>query len=104
VDLGAFERQEVPPASPEELLRTLIGAVIALDLPHPQEDLLVRPPEQALGKLIDANPENDRAASHRLQTFIKKVEGFRRRNILDDTQADALVAAASQVIALLANA
>ena len=104
VDMGAFERQSAPPASPEELLRTLIGAVIALDLPHSQENLLVRPPEQALGKLMDANFKNDRAAVHRLQTFVKKVEGFHRRNILNDVQAGALVAVANEIIALLANA
>jgi hypothetical protein len=60
--------------------------------------------EQALGKLMDVNPRNDRAAAHRLGTFIKKVEGFHRRNILDNAQADALAAAADEIIALLANA
>ena len=49
--------------------------------------------EQALGKLMDVNPMNDRAAAQQLENVIKKVEGFHRRIILDDAQADALAAA-----------
>lgn len=91
---------------PEEAIEDLAQAVIALDLASAGpggagvENALLASltgNSGALAKLQDDNPVNDQAAIGKLQAFTNEVEA-QRGNRLTDEQADALVAAASDII------
>ena len=82
------------------LTADLGDAVIALDLPQGLEKSLVAKLDSALQKLQDTNPNNDVVAVNKLEDFINQVEARSGRRI-DEADADDLIAAAEEIIALL---
>ena len=85
---------------PAQLTRDLKDAVLFLNLPNRVEKSLVGKLNKALKKLEDTNPSNDSDAVTPLQEFIANVES-ERGNSLNDVQADALIADAQAIVALL---
>jgi hypothetical protein len=90
VDMGAYE------AGPVVVLAT---TVIDLDLPKGIENSLVSKLEAAIDSL---NRGQDKAARNQLNAFINLVEAQRGKQI-SDTDADALITAALDIIELLST-
>jgi hypothetical protein len=94
---------------PSVTVRTLtpVGAiqglaihVMTLNLQHGIENSLDAKLEAAVQALDDVNNNNDVAAINSLQAFINAVEA-QRGNKISDADADALIAAAQEIIAVL---
>jgi hypothetical protein len=97
VDMGAYE---APMLDPVELLLKLVQDVRNMNLEKGIENSLVAKLEAALQVLDDVNENNDVAAINSLEAFINLVEAQRGKQI-SDTDADALIVAAQQIIDLL---
>jgi hypothetical protein len=97
---GVSLMQAVATWDPIDLLVNLMGKVIALNLPQGIKSGLVAKLNAALLVLVDTNQNNDVAAINILQGFINAVEAQRSNQILED-DADELIAAALEIIALL---
>ena len=82
---------------PEELTGELIVEVESLDLPRGIENSLVSKLEGALDAL---DRGQDNAAVNQLNAFINQVEAQRGKKI-SEADADALIAAAQEIIALI---
>jgi len=93
VDMGAYE------AGPIVVLAT---TVIDLDLPKGIENGLVAKLEAAFRVLDDVNVNNDVAAIPLLEAFINLVEAQRGKQI-SDTDANAMITAALDIIELLST-
>jgi len=89
-----------PPAHPLVLLVPLAAAVIDLNLDQGIENSLVAKLESAFQKLDDDNPNNDGAAVNKLEAFINQLEAQSGKKI-DPGDADNLIAAAEEIVALL---
>jgi len=98
VDMGAFERVPVP----AELIAELLEEVAGLGLPRGIENSLMAKLNAALGALEDENENNDAAAINTLGAFINAVEAQRGKKI-PEAEADALIAAAQEIIELLSD-
>ncbi|MDA2914238.1 hypothetical protein MYX77_09840 [Acidobacteriia bacterium AH_259_A11_L15] len=86
--------------TPAELIQQLIGDVVALNLKQGIANSLDSKLEAVLQALDDVNENNDVAAINALQAFINGVEAQRSIHI-PEADADALIAAAQQIITLL---
>ncbi len=87
---------------PVELLDILAQDIIDLDLQPGIENSLLAKLDTALQKLEDDNENNDAAAVNLLEAFINTVEAHRDKKI-PEADADALIAAAQEIIDLLSN-
>ncbi len=85
---------------PIELVLDLMQNVIDLNLQQGIENGLVAKLEAAMQSLDDINANNDVAAVNTLEAFINAVEAQRGTKITE-ADADALIAAAHEIIALL---
>ena len=97
VDMGAYE---APMLDPVELLLNLMQDVMDVNLQHGIENALVAKLEAALQVLEDVNGNNDVAAVNSLDAFINLVEAQKGKKI-SDMDANALIAAAQEIINLL---
>jgi len=86
-----------------DAIRQLIEQVEALDIHHGIKNSLIVKLNAAVKKLEDANESNDSMAINSLGAFINEVEAQRGKKI-SEADADALIAAAQQIIALLSGA
>jgi hypothetical protein len=89
VDMGAYERMPVP----AELILDLADDVMALNLYKGISNSLEAKLNAALRALEDENENNDIAAINTLGAFIK----------IPEAEADALIAAAQEIIELLSD-
>ena len=96
VDMGAYEAALLDPV---ELVLVLMQDVIDLDLHQGIENGLVSKLEAAIDSL---NRGQDKAARNQLNAFINLVEAQRGKQI-SETDADALIAAALDIIELLST-
>ena len=80
----------------------LLQRALDLGLPAGLENSLLAKLDNALAKLDDGNPNNDGAAVNQLEAFINQVEAQRGKKI-SDGDADALIAAAGAIIALVSE-
>lgn len=96
VDMGAYEAALLDPV---ELVLVLMQNVIDLDLQQGIENGLVSKLEAAIDSL---NRGQDKAARNQLNAFINLVEAQRGKQI-SETDADALIAAALDIIELLST-
>lgn len=85
-----------------EAIRQLIEQVEALDINYGIKNSLIAKLNTALRALEDANANNDAVAINSLGTFINEVEAQRGNNITE-ADADALIAAAQEIIAMLSG-
>jgi len=85
---------------PIDLLLALIDATMALNLPHGIETSLLAKLENALTNLEDGSPNNDVAAISTLEAFINEAEA-KTPNPIPQADAEALIAAAQAIIALI---
>ena len=85
---------------PAELMVELFHKVVNLKLNHGIENSLVAKLHTALAALNVAHARNDKAAINSLNAFINEVKAQRGKAI-PMARADALIAAASKIIALL---
>ena len=85
---------------PTDLITMLITHVASLGLPGSLENSLMSKLNGALDKLQDNNPNNDSAAIGKLNAFINQVAAQRGKNI-PQPDADALIAAAEEIIGLI---
>jgi len=92
--------EECPVLEPAELIAELLGEIGELALPGGIENSLMAKLEAALGALQDENENNDAAAVNSLEAFINAVEAQRGKKI-PEADADALIAAALDIIDLL---
>ena len=99
IDMGAFEFQ---PLTPVELLVDLADYVDGLSLQKGIANSLLAKLDTALEKLEDENDNNDQAAINSLKAFINAVEAQHGKKILEE-DADALIAAAEEIIELLGD-
>ena len=99
VDMGAYEYR---PPTPAELVAELLEGVGGLELPRGIANSLLAKLDTALQKLEDANENNDVAAINLLQAFINAIEAQRGKKI-PETDADALIADAMEIIELLST-
>jgi hypothetical protein len=99
VDMGAYEYR---PPTPAELVAELLEGVGGLELPRGIANSLLAKLDTALQKLEDANEKNDVAAINSLQAFINAIEAQRGKKI-PEADADALIAAAQEIIDLLST-
>ncbi|MHC4123701.1 MAG: choice-of-anchor Q domain-containing protein [Planctomycetota bacterium] len=97
VDMGAYEFQD-----PIELLLGLIDYVNDLNLPKGTANSLLAKLDNALKLLEDEDENNDGAAINLLDSFINTVEAQSGKKI-PETDADALIGAAEQIIELLST-
>ena len=88
--------------TPSEMMLDLADDVIALNLQRGISNSLDAKLNAALGALDDINANNDVAAINTLQAFINAVEA-QRGNKITEADADALIAAAQEIIALLSG-
>jgi hypothetical protein len=95
-DMGAYE---APAADAGQLLRNLLQRVRDLNLAAGITTSLEAKLNTALGKIVDRNAQNDAAAVNALEAFIQEVQAQRGKKIAAP-DADALVAAAQQIIDL----
>ena len=96
-----FENVCIPEAAdPVELLVDLAQDVIALNLQQGISNSLDAKLEAAMQALDDINENNDVAAINTLQAFINAVEA-QRGNKISETDADALIASAQEIIDVL---
>lgn len=86
--------------TPEELVHDLIDVVISLNLHQGIDNSLDAKLDAALKALEDVNENNDVAAVNTLQAFINAVEA-QRGNHIPEADADAMITAAQQIIAVL---
>jgi len=98
VDMGAYERMP----EPAELVAELLEEVGGLELPSGIENSLMAKLNAALRVLEDENENNDAAAVNTLEAFINAVEAQRGKKI-PEAEADALIAAAQEIIELLSD-
>ena len=77
----------------------LIASVMALDVSEGLDAML----SAALSVLDDLNDHNDGAAVKTLEAFISRVEA-ERGDTITDLEADALIAAAQEIIDLILGA
>jgi hypothetical protein len=96
-DIGAYE--SVPP-DPADLLKELVETVASLDVPHGIENALLAKLNAATLILGDLQPNNDHAAANVLGAFIHHVAAQYGKKISAE-DADALIAAAEKIIAML---
>jgi len=87
---------------PVELIAELLEEVGGLGLPRGIENGLEAKLDAALGALEDENENNDAAAINTLGAFINAVEAQRGKKI-PEAEADALIAAAQEIIELLSG-
>ncbi len=87
---------------PMELLDTLGQYILGLELQKGIENSLLAKLDTALEKLEDDNENNDTAAIKSLEAFINAA-GAQRGKKIPETDADALIAAAQQIIELLSD-
>jgi len=87
---------------PVELLDILAQDVIDLELQPGLENSLLAKLDAALQKLEDDNENNDAATINLLEAFINTVEAQRGKKI-PEADADALIAAAQEIIDLLSG-
>jgi hypothetical protein len=99
VDMGAYEYR---PPTPAELILDLADDVMALNLHKGIENSLEAKLNAALAVLEDENENNDIAAVNTLGAFINAVETQRGKKI-PEAEADALIAAAQEIIELLSD-
>ena len=97
VDIGAYEYEPVAEPCPFEKLEDLIAAVVASDLPHGTKNSLSATLSAALRSLERGNTT---PAVNQLEAFINQVKAQRGKAI-PATFADALIAAAEEIIAML---
>ncbi|MHC4240276.1 MAG: FG-GAP repeat protein, partial [Planctomycetota bacterium] len=90
-------------ADPIELLLALAQDVIELNLQNGIENSLDAKLSAALGALQDVNENNNVAAINTLEAFINAVEAQRGDKIPNEADADALIAAAEEIIAILSG-
>ncbi len=86
---------------PIELIANLIAFVVDLNLSKGITNSLDAKLDAVEKALADANASNDVAAINALGAFIAAVEAQRAKKEITDAEADALVAAAEQIIDLL---
>jgi len=91
-----------PIEDPAEAIEVLIAAVISLNLQHGIANTLDVKQGAALNALDDINPNNDVTAINTLEAFINAVEA-QRGDWISETDADALIDTAQQIIDLLTN-
>jgi hypothetical protein len=96
-DVGAFELDAL---TVEGALGSLVDLVDTIDVSGGTVNSLLAKLNSALASLSDDNTRNDGAAVNALQAFINAVEAQRGKKI-SDADADALVPAAQQIIALI---
>jgi len=96
---GVFELEFVDPV---ELLGELAGKVFGLNLQHGIENSLDAKLDAALKALEDVNNNNDVAAINALEAFINAVEAQSGNKIATE-DADVLIAAAEEIIAVLSG-
>lgn len=96
VDMGAYEAALLDPV---ELVLVLMQNVIDLDLPKGIENGLVSKLEAAIDSL---NRGQDKAARNQLNAFINVVEAQRGKQI-SETNADALIAEALEIVEMLST-
>jgi len=99
VDMGAYEYR---PPTPAELAAELLEGVGGLELHKGISNSLEAKLNAALGALEDENENNDIAAINTLGAFINAVEAQRGKKI-PEAEADALIAAAQEIIELLSD-
>jgi hypothetical protein len=99
IDMGAYEVQVAEPA---DLIAELLEEVGGLGLPGGIENSLMAKLNAALRALEDENENNDAAAVNTLEAFINAVETHRGKKI-PEAEADALIAAAQEIIELLGD-
>ena len=90
------------PANPGRLLAALADTVAGLKLPQGIEIALNAKLATAQKVLEDGNRKNDIAAANTLQAFIHCVRAQRGKKIARE-DADALIAAAQEILDLLAS-
>jgi hypothetical protein len=88
--------------TPEEATVALVDEVEDLNLQEGIDSGLDAKLDAALNALDDVNEHNDRAAISSLEAFIHAVEAQRGKRI-SDADADALIAAAEEIILLLSE-
>ena len=88
------------PLPPGDLVAAVIEQVTDLNLPQGIENSLDAKLDAAMKLLDDINANNDVAAINTLEAFINAVEAQRGKSI-SEADADALIAAAQEIIALL---
>jgi hypothetical protein len=88
------------PTDPTELVVALIQRVVGLNLQHGIENSLDAKLDTAFDALIDASTLNDNSAVNSLAAFINAVKAQRGKAI-PAADADALIAAAQNIIDLL---
>ena len=105
LEIGSAYVYELPTPSsdPIELLEDLIPEVTALELPLWIERVLTRRLERASRVLSDLDERNDIFAIWRLRVFVGFV-GILRGLLIPEEAADALIAAALDIIAILVEA
>ena len=91
---------ELGELTPQEAIQVLVADVIALNLKQGISNSLDAKLDAAVQAIDDLNQNNDVAAINSLQAFINAVEAQRGVS-LTDADADALIAAAQAIIALL---
>jgi len=94
-DMGAYEAP-----NPAQLLDVLIDVVTDMALPQRIHDCLLGRLQAARDALKDRSETNDTAAATQLASFISAVQGC-RCTMIPPSDADALVAAAQQIVELL---
>ncbi|MHC4570513.1 MAG: LamG-like jellyroll fold domain-containing protein [Planctomycetota bacterium] len=99
VDMGVYEYR---PPTPAELIAELLEGVGGLELPRGIENGLEAKLNAALRALEDENENNDIAAINTLGAFINAVEVQRGKKI-PEAEADALIAAAQEIVELLSD-
>jgi hypothetical protein len=87
---------------PPGAIEALIAAVISLNLHHGISNSLDAKLGAALNALDDVNTNNDGAAVNTLEAFISAVEAQRGKEI-SETDADALIQAAVNIINMLSG-
>jgi parallel beta-helix repeat protein len=88
---------------PNDLLVDLATDVFSLNLVHGIENSLDAKLNTALGALEDVNENNDVAAINALEAFINAVQAQSGKKIIPESAADALIAQAQEIIAILSG-
>jgi hypothetical protein len=100
--LSYFAACESEFADPAELLGELAGKVFGLNLQYGIENSLDAKLDAALQALEDINAKNDVAAINTLEAFVNAVE-VQSGNKIPSEDADALIAAAQEIIDILSG-
>jgi hypothetical protein len=96
---GIGDACEGDPGLAVQLAYALIDQVLALDLPPGLQRSLATKVETAIRILEDSSAVNDGAAVHKLEAFVHHVNALRGQ-WLDDSDADSLILAALEIVAL----